>query len=325
MMFRIRKFVALLLLMSWTCAVTAAPADKYSVGVYYFPGWKYAAEGNPKYSIDPWMPIRAYPEREPLLGWYAEGEQAVMDQQLRWMSDYGIDFVVFDWYWSRKDYPLLEHAINAYLKSPLRSKVQFTILWANHNEIPTSLNQYKAIVNHWITHYFKQPEFRQVDGKPVVYIFDNTTLSIDAAKFGKTPKELLEIAQQMAIAAGYKGIFFVANTAGNWTSLGPKAQGYDGLSSYFYSRGFNGKVGPYPSNHSQLLTGYTQNWSWITKNIGLPYFLPVTMGWDKRPWGKQTAWDDCCAGSPESFEAMLQSAKNTIDAVPEKTDRKSVV
>lgn len=325
MLFQMRRFLTIILLMVLADIGYAAQLNDYSLGVYYFPGWKYGVEGNPKYNVDPWAPIKAFPEREPLLGWYPEGDQAVMDQQLKWMSDYGINFVVFDWYWSRKDYPLLEHALNAYLKSPERSKVKFTILWANHNEIPTSLGQFKAIVNHWIKSYFNKPEFVQVDGKPVVYIYDNTVLATDAARFGKTPVELIDIAQQMAKDAGYKGIFFVANSAGNWTSLGPKAQGYDALSTYFYSRGFNGKVGPYPGDSDQLLTGYMQNWEWITGHINLPYFVPVTMGWDKRPWGKLSAWDDCCSGTPEKFEKMLISAKKVVDTAPEKTKRTVVI
>ncbi|HGV3494408.1 TPA: hypothetical protein ACNGYJ_005928, partial [Klebsiella quasipneumoniae subsp. quasipneumoniae] len=48
------------------------------VGVYYYPGWK-------KPGIDAWEPIRKYPERMPLLGWYREGEDKIIQQQLSWM------------------------------------------------------------------------------------------------------------------------------------------------------------------------------------------------------------------------------------------------
>lgn len=48
-----------------------AAAGRPMVGVLYFPGWKNDAIGAT--SAKPWAPITAYPEREPLLGWYDEG------------------------------------------------------------------------------------------------------------------------------------------------------------------------------------------------------------------------------------------------------------
>jgi len=35
--------------------------------------------------------IKAYPEREPLLGWYDYDSTAVAEQHIQWMHDYGID------------------------------------------------------------------------------------------------------------------------------------------------------------------------------------------------------------------------------------------
>ena len=43
-------------------------ADGYQIGVFYFPGWKDKQVSAP--SPLPWSPIKDFPEREPLLGWY---------------------------------------------------------------------------------------------------------------------------------------------------------------------------------------------------------------------------------------------------------------
>jgi hypothetical protein len=153
----------------------------YNVGVYYFPGWRFAP---PFLKSPPWDAIRPYSDRKPLLGWYDEGSVDIATHQLRWMRDYGIDFVIYDWYWMNEGGPVLTHAIDAYLKSPVRSAVQFSILWANHTETPSSLEQFDTIVAYWIRHYFAQKSYYRVHGVPVVFIFSPDELERKAASFG---------------------------------------------------------------------------------------------------------------------------------------------
>jgi hypothetical protein len=63
---------------------------RYQVGAYDFPGW-------PTY--EKWRVLNAFPERVPLLGYYQEGDPAVMNWQIKWAVEHGISFFVFDWYW----------------------------------------------------------------------------------------------------------------------------------------------------------------------------------------------------------------------------------
>lgn len=307
-------------------ALTARAADPdYTVGVYYFPGWKTKAPGA---LIDyPWMPIKPYPEREPLLGWYNEGDVDVMEQQLSWMFDYGIDFVAFDWYWNARNQTYLDHAVQAYRRSHNRALVRYALLWANEAQarVPASREQFETMVRYWIANYFRDPEYVKIGGRPVVFIFSVEMLRNNAAGFGATVGQLLAGADAIARQAGLPGIYFVAGTEAveYWVKGFNPQNGFSALSAYNYHRGFSGVYEPlklYAWSYPELDRAYQQSWDWILKASTLPYFVPVTAGWDKRPWGGSLdPMHDRCSSTPARFREHLLAAKQRIDAYPAKS------
>jgi len=118
--------VSLALFQASSHAAANDVTPNYDVGVYYFPGWLDDQRGAP--AAKPWDRIKAYPEREPLLGWYHEGSVEVAEQHIEWMSSHGIDYVVFDWYWDGK--PMLDHAADAFMKASNNRKMRFSLLWS---------------------------------------------------------------------------------------------------------------------------------------------------------------------------------------------------
>ncbi|MGF6551749.1 glycoside hydrolase family 99-like domain-containing protein [Paraburkholderia youngii] len=309
-------------------SVVEAKADDYNVGVYYFPGWRFAP---PFAKSPPWDAIRKYGGRKPLLGWYDDGRADIATHQLRWMYDYGIDFVIYDWYWINDGGPVLTHAIDAYLKSPAQSSVKFSILWANHTDTPSSQAQFDAIVEYWIGHYFSEKSYYRVDGKPVVFIFSPDDLTRKAAAFNTDVKQLFERARGKAVKAGLPGIYFVAVSQ---AVSGPieqdlPASGYDAVSAYNYHMGLSGYYSPdMPLSHSyrELTNGYRKSWTWILTHSRLPYFVPVTSGWDKSPWGgSPDRLHDLSHGTPREFEEHLEDARSIIESYPDRTHRTVVI
>lgn len=299
----------------------------YDIGVYYFPGWKDDERGLA--SNRPWDSIKKFPDREPFQGWYQEGRVEVIEQQLDWMSKYGIDYVVFDWYWD--GLPFAEHALASYFLARNRDKVKFSLLWANHSIHPRSIDDFDKMVSYWVKYYFQRPEFLKINGAPVVFIFSQESLRENAKKMGSTTSILLKRAREIAKRYGYDDIFFVGSSEAvdYWVkNYGPKA-GYSAFSTYNYHRGFSGRYIPekrYSHSFLELDLAYQESWDWILENSHLPYILPVTAGWDKRPWGGSKDPDhDRSSSTVETFKAHISAAKLRIDQHPVKTMNMMVI
>ncbi|MGM9484248.1 glycoside hydrolase family 99-like domain-containing protein [Roseateles sp. NT4] len=293
----------------------ARAADGYQIGVYYFPGWRSGLKAAP--AMEPWQRIKAFKEREPLLGWYDDGSVDVMNQQLGWMHDYGLSYVVFDWYWGGGKVQL-EHGLRAYFTAPNRSKVPFALMWSNHDAAPTSADDFKAMVRYWIDNYFRRPELFKIDGRPVVFIFDHQHLEGRARSFGMDVPGLIAAAQDLVKQAQLPPIFFVGGT---FSSGKASASGYDATSAYNYP----GLQRP-SRNYGELTTDYRKVWEFQTARNDLPYIVPMTQGWDKRPWGGSKDPDhDRSGGDVAAFEAHLRAARALMDQMPSQTRRMGVI
>lgn len=304
----------LLLLCAALLAFNAVAQEKqYKIGVYYFPGWKDMQQGA-QFPL-PWDKIKPYPDREPMLGWYREGSDDLARQHIDWMSQYGIDFVAFDWYWSKDSKVLLEHALASYMRAPNRDKVKFSLLWANHDGVPSSRENFERMVTYWVRYYFPRPEYLRIDNKPVVFVFYADMLKNDAAKFGATTKELLDSAQAIAIQGGLPGIHFVAGTGASAPMINSyaSASGYAAFSAYNYHQGLWSPV--MSKSYPELDQAYREHWGRFLSHGNLPLIVPMTSGWDKRPWGgSKDPMHDFSISTPEQFETHLIAAKATMDA-----------
>lgn len=298
-------------------------AGGYQIGVYYFPGWKDGQLGAP--SPQPWEAIKAFPARKPLLGWYEEGSDAVMRQQLAWMRAYGIDYVVFDSYFGIEGKAYLEHALQAYLRAPRHERIKFSILWANHAKVPRNFEHWEAMIRYWAKHYFSQPDFLQLDGKPVVFVFSAGALKKQAGTFGATSRDLLDKAQAIAQEAGFTGIHFVAGTGANEPMITyAQAAGYESFSAYNYHQGPGDTFQSH--SYSELDQGYRKHWQHFAAKGNLPLIVPMTSGWDKRPWGgSKDPWHDNSLSTPKEFRKHLEAAKAFMDDHPILTRKMGVI
>ncbi|MDE2400453.1 MAG: glycoside hydrolase family 99-like domain-containing protein [Burkholderiales bacterium] len=285
----------------------------HKIGVFYYPGWRDDTPLSP--SRQPWEVIKPYPEREPLAGWYRDGDPQVMQQQINWMHQAGLNFVVFDWYWKNDNRVYLDHALEAYLAAPNRNSLEFSILWANHFDTPDSLETFDRMVDVWIQRYLSHPGFLRVNGKPVVFVFSSHELDKDAAKFGSSGASLLMRAEERARREGLKGIYFVAGTpsdepgAARWAGAG---SGYSAISAY----NLHTLPGAAHSSHSyeELDQAYRSNWKRYQSFGSLPVIVPMSSGWDNRPWGG-SKWDpahDQSVSTPDAFEAHLRAGLDAM-------------
>ncbi len=246
----------------------------YEVGAYYFPGWKTASQ---------WEPLKRFPERKPVLGWYREGEPEVADWHIKWAVEHGITFFAYDWYWS-KGARHLEHALHdGYFKARYRNLLKFCLLWANHNPAGTSSQEDSiAVARYWIENYFRRPEYLSFNGKPVVIIFAPSRFTQDLGSAGT--KKALEAMRAECRAAGLKGLHLIACVGDAGGARQAAEEGYDSVTAYNWpSLGMTGEGMRAPFD--TLLEGYRRHWAHVLDQGGLPLApLPVCGGWDSRPW-----------------------------------------
>jgi len=303
---------------------TAFAAGPYRLGMYYYPGWSPGIKGENQ--ADTWVAIKKFPEREPMLGWYRDDQARTLDRQIDWMADAGINFIVFDWYWENAK-PARQTSVLAFLASAKRSRLKYGLLWANHTAEPKTLAEWDALVDFWVSNHFNRPEYVRIDNKPAIYIFSPDVLRAQATAMQVTTAQLLDRARARAVAAGLPGIYFVLGVvaARYWVLDYAVRSGFDAMSAYnlhFAMAGEDNTKGPISENYDQLDKAYRTQWDWILKNTKIPYFPPMTSGWDKSPWGGSTpAAHDNSVSTPDTFEAHLRAAKAMMDAYPDKTKR----
>lgn len=308
-----------------TGSAQAAQTSSPAIGVFYFPGWKDGALGGPR--PRPWEPIRAHPEREPLLGWYAEGSEAVMAQQVEWMAANGIRYIVFDAYWLGQEHqkPLLDHALEAYLRLPDKRGVRFALMWANDPRDPARTQDFYAMLRHWVDRYLTHPDYLRIDGRPAVFTMLAEPLEHRARQLGTSSGQLWDRAQAMARAAGLPGLFVVG---GIWpfapmTQGQGRASGYSAYFAYNLHSGPGNRVGGQTRasrSYAELDRAYRDTWNWFMEHADLPYILPTSAGWDRRPWGgSEDPLHDRSVPTAEQFRAHLAAARSLLDAQPQRT------
>ncbi len=286
--------------------------NEFEIGALYFPGWA---------KRDAWERIRSTcPERKPVLGWYDESNPEVVDWQIKWATENGVQFFLVDWYWSRGSQHL-DHWINAFEQAKYKSFLKWAVMWANHNGPGThSEEDQRDVTQFWIDHYFKTPEYYTIDGKPVVMIWDPRQMDLDVIAIeaqngnvlqrGEGVKKLIDISQSMAIDAGLPGIFFIAM---KWPEASTQADdiqwlgdaGFD-MTSIYHFMDHHGKAENSLRFPFDLVVDASLPYWEAREKTGLVPWLPnLSTGWDSRPWhgDKQTVIYD---RTPAKFRSICE-------------------
>lgn len=278
----------------------------YELGAYYFPGWSTSVR---------WEPIRSYPCRKPILGWYDEANPECADWQIKWAVEHGISFFMLDWYWCKGNQHLDHWIHQAFEKARYRKYMKWAIMWANHNPPNThSADDWRKVTQFWIDSYFNMPEYYQIDGRPAVFIWAPQNVRRDLGGSGAAAK-LYAMSQEMARAAGYKGIYFVAMSSHDTPDRvrEVKAEGFEALTTY---HGFNAARKAAKSDYfpyADVVSTCREVWKdEDARSDGLAYFPVVDTGWDPRPWhGDKTLV--AYGRNPQLFGDLCREARKYAD------------
>ncbi len=79
-------------------------------------------------------------------------------------------------------------------------------------------------------------------------------------------------------------------------------------------------------SYKELDMSYRDQWQWMLKNSEGLYIVPLTSGWDKRPWGGSSdPFHDNSISTPDQFEEHLMAAKKLMQAQPKRTKKMAVI
>ncbi|MBQ6286366.1 MAG: glycoside hydrolase family 99-like domain-containing protein [Bacteroidales bacterium] len=356
---RISLFLAFLAVMS--LGLKAQPKQqkqqkqKYDVAAYLYPA--YAAD-DPR--LRPFWPMGFgewetvmnmqqrnpghYWNRHPLWGYVNEADPAVMEMEIDQAADHGVNVFIFDWYWFDSR-PFMETTLtNGFLKARNRDRMQFYLMWANHNVEnywDTRISKYGSENIIWrggvdreeferlckrnIELFFKQPNYYKIDGKPVFMIYEVTTF-IEGIGGVENAIDALKWFRKEVKKAGFPDLelqFTMWNSQFNYSGVDEakaknaspreefiKKLGFNSMSHYQFCHFIN-----VDDDYQKVLDQAYVEWEKLEKEFtSTPYYPHISIGWDNSPRTGQSAV--IRDNTPERFEGALRKAKSYVDARP---------
>ena len=254
----------------------AMRTDSYLLGAYYML--------KPGSMVHQWDAIRRYNrelepkteggQRHPTLGYSKGDDVAVMRQQIDWAARHGLEFFIFNDYWTFYDGgwtgvspsdigPSYDTSVAAFLAADdprMKFAINLTVLTpAETPDMSRMLSYADAMASYWATEYFSKPSYFRIGGKPLVTVLASARFTAtgitDWASWIQQVKATMETAAGEEIFLGLSGVGgFTGDCTDNEEICNAEAYGYDALLPYKVT-------GPlpdgnfYPMPHSAFVSG----------------------------------------------------------------------
>jgi len=285
-----------------------------------------------------------YQPRQPLWGYEMDDDPVVVEKWIRTALKYGVNTFIYDWYWYNTEDgysgPYLESALdNGFLKAPSHGKMDFYIMWANHDvkynywnyhkwvdntdrlfNPDVDWDQFKKVVDRVITLYFHEPNYVRIDGCPVFGIFsiDNIVRSFGSEE--EAAKALAYFRDEVK-KAGFPDLHLQEIQGGASLRLGEEKKekmlrrirtlGIDSEALY--------NMGGFDTDYLVHCANSIKAREQMDEAFDIPVFPTVSIGWDTTPRYPEQGAKDCTCfhNTPEVFAACLQKALQYVDSHPE--------
>jgi len=278
-------------------------------------------------------------ERKPLWGYVNEADPYIMSMQIEAAVAHGVNVFIYDWYWY-DDRPFLENCLNdGFLKAPNCGKMQFYLMWANHDANYTwdirnagmvdetiwkgavNRTQFETIGRRWIAQYFTKENYYRIHGKPVVSIYElyNFVTGLGGVEQAADAMKWLD---GEAKAAGFPGVHFqfvrwngsIGNLSGvDGAVLTTVAElvekmGFESLTHYQFAH-----FTDIDRDYEEILLDAQAEWELSQQEYRIPYFPHVSVGWDNNPRYRMFRPGIVTNNTPANFEKALRAAKRFAD------------
>lgn len=293
--------------------------------------WEVIKKGNPRFEGH-------YQPKQPLWGYEMDNDPRVVERWIDAATTHGINTFVYDWYWYDEG-PYLESALNdGFLKARNNEKMNFYIMWANHDVKRNYWNyhrygrdeellwdscvdwkNFEIIVERIVRQYFSRPNYLRFDGCPVMAIFDIKKLIESFGNMEETRKAMNYFRGEVK-KAGFPGLHLqLVYGGGYFLNDDSKAKLHERVTSLgFNSVAFYNMGGFDPDYliHGKNALAIREQWD---KVLDVPLFPCVSVGWDDTPRFPDKGQADvtCWHNTPTSFASFLSEAKRYVDTHPE--------
>jgi hypothetical protein len=294
--------------------------------------WEVIKKGDPRFDGH-------YQPRQPLWGYELDNDPKVVEKWIDAATDHGVNIFVYDWYWYNGG-PFLESALNdGFLKAANNGKMQFYIMWANHDvkynywnvhrykdntdilwNAKVDWKNYQIIVDRVINKYFKQPNYFKINGEPVFSIFSIGKLMESFGNNVEEARKALNYFRDEVKKAGFPGLHIQWNQGGGSLMSEEAATQF---ANNVKSMGFNSiamyNMGGRAEDYITYGTNSIRIREQMDSVLNVPVFPCVSIGWDDTPRFPAKGIHDVVHynNTPQSFAALLAKAKKYADRHPE--------
>jgi hypothetical protein len=293
--------------------------------------WEVIKKGNPRFDGH-------YQPRQPLWGYEMDNDPKIVEKWINAATDHGINVFIYDWYWYDKG-PFLESALDdGFLKAGNNEKMQFYIMWANHDvkynywnvhrykdnekilwDARVDWDTYKVIVDRIINQYFKRPNYFKINGEPVFSVFSVEKLMESFGNSMEETRKALDYFRDEVKKAGFPGLHIQWNQGGGSMMSVAEARQF---SDKVKDMGFNSvamyNMGGFNEDYISYGTNSVRIREQMDSILDVPVFPCVSIGWDDTPRFPAKGIRDVVHynNTPQSFAALLSIAKKYADKHP---------
>lgn len=299
-----------------------AVSSDYYIACHYFPGWSVKKNG-----ASGFKKIVDFPERTPLMGYYDESDPEVIDWEIKWAREHGINCFIYCWYRRStnmgkpltKDEISLAHQLDALEKAKYHNMIDFAIMWECDNA--ASAEDEEDVINNllpfWVENYFSRPNYLKFDNKPVLFIYDYSFRFINQLGGEKNVKRILNSLRKEIKKYGFDGIILQVEYRYDDTKVLKmyKEAGFDNTFAYCWHTEER-----MPSQERILETqeNLMQNHIDFDPDFTI---LTCSQSWDPYPWCRDEAkklknikrWKL----TPNNWRRLLEKVKDMADNMPD--------
>ena len=335
--------------------------QKYDIAAYVWPsytGKELRARQFWPDGIGEWQTVMSVPsrmcrkpadyewDRKPLWGCCDEADPKVMEMQINEATRHGVNVFIYDWYWYDRR-PFLEGCLNdGFLKAKNNKKMQFYLMWANHNagHLWNKELSHTDVANEpvWVgavdeaefrrmsrriaDKYFSIDNYYKIDGCPVFMIYEVGRLIEGMGSIEKTRLALEEFRAYVK-SLGFPGLHLQFTGRGEDTlnMSGVDDGDNSGMLEILHRLGADSMTHyqfvhftDIDRDYGEIMKDVRDEWAKIDQTYKMPYYPHVSCGWDNNPRYHTFRPGIVKNNTPEAFEAALRDAKDYIDSHPDR-------